>query len=284
MPEGPEVRTISTKLNQYLSGQKLIELRIPADSKFANDLPGCELWSPPYTVSQVSCKGKHIIFVLTKNNQTIYLLNHLNMTGNWHWDSKKPYIRLILVFETGIIYFSDKLKRAKVSFVNSNNISTKLSAIGIDYLQLAVELFSLSTKDFETRYWSEFQMWYKSLYSGKRINWQICKVLMEQDVYSGIGNYLKAEILYKCRMRPDRLMSAIQSHEWNPLFYYILSTIYSAFQAGGLSFSDYSDPDGNIGTFDKVVYDKKFCPLGYPISQDTFKDGRTTHWVQAVQK
>ena len=284
MPEGPEVRTVASKLNQYLSGKILQSIVISDRSKFISGISGSEYWKPSYIVTQVTCKGKNIIFVLQNHNQTLYLFSHLMMTGRWHWDLKDRYLSVSLMFDGFVACFSDKDKKATMKFVPIQNITSTLDNIGIDFLQLAINLFSLSSDKFNEQYYQELKLWYSKMSVGKRRNWQICKILMEQEIYSGIGNYLKAEILYKSRMRPDRLVSEINPDEWNPLFYNILTTIYMSFQCGGLTFSTYSDPDGKVGTFSKVIYENKICPLGYPIITTKFKDNRTTHWVPDVQK
>lgn len=283
-PEGPEVRTVATKLNQHWAGKQLTKLQVSADSQFADGMVGYHMLSMPYTLTQVSCKGKWLIFVLSKDKNHVYLLSHLRMTGRWHWDPTANHIRLILLFGNECLCLSDSRKMATMVVITSSQLQTKLASIGVDYLQMAVELFSMSKVQFETHYKQEFDRWYTCMRSGKRANWQICKSLMDQDVYSGIGNYLKAEILYKSRIRPDRLTAYIQPEEWNPLFYNILVVIYSSFISGGLTISDYWDPEGNKGTFAKVVYNCAHCPLGFPVVTGKFKDGRTTHWVPDVQK
>ena len=115
----------------------------------------------------------------------------------------------------------------------------------------------------------------------------ICKLLMEQSwPFSGIGNYLKAEILYRCKVNPyakvyelddDILVKIARTgHE-------LANTAYSM---GGTSLILFSGHDYQEGGFHTklLVYDKKKDPLGNPVIQDKKTDDkRTTWWVKEVQ-
>ena len=116
---------------------------------------------------------------------------------------------------------------------------------------------------------------------------QICKVLLDQDVIAGIGNYLKAEILYAARIRPDRIISSLSAEELEQLRVAAHTIIVESYRSGGLTIENFQAPDGAKGLFRVKVYGKKTDPEGRPVitsgPEDGLKDGRKTHWVPDYQ-
>ncbi len=80
MPEGPECRTISNDLLQRLYLRKIISLE--ALNGYEKDFTKEYSKVKGFTIQSVLCKGKLIYFTLTQGDKTLYLLNHLNMTGH----------------------------------------------------------------------------------------------------------------------------------------------------------------------------------------------------------
>jgi formamidopyrimidine-DNA glycosylase len=102
----------------------------------------------------------------------------------------------------------------------------------------------------------------------KKPSWEITKVLLEQKIISGIGNYIKAEALYICGIAPHRRIHTLTNDELQKLFC-CLQIICE---------ESYHD------RYEMVVYQKLYDPLGNPVITQTFSDQRTTYWVPLVQK
>ena len=51
----------------------------------------------------------------------------------------------------------------------------------------------------------------------KKPNKTIAEFLMDQSMCAGIGNYLKAEILYDAAISPHRIVKSLDSEEFNKL-------------------------------------------------------------------
>jgi formamidopyrimidine-DNA glycosylase len=114
----------------------------------------------------------------------------------------------------------------------------------------------------------------------------IAQVLMNQSVISGIGNYLKAEILYAARVSPHRECDSLTDKELGRICKYTNQIMNTSYNSGGATILTYKDENGNPGTFSRrfMVYNQKKDPLGNDVIRETTKDKRTTHWVPEVQK
>jgi formamidopyrimidine-DNA glycosylase len=123
----------------------------------------------------------------------------------------------------------------------------------------------------------------KNTKNGKR---KIAVVLMDQSVFSGVGNYLKSEILYQARVSPHATINNIPDEKILEIFEITLKKINESYKSGGASVRDYSDIKGKEGTFSFTfaVYKKKKDPFGNKIVMEKTKDGRTTHWVPELQE
>lgn len=265
MPEGPEVRTIVDTLNSSLKNTKVIQVEVLPQSKYASVWVGAQKPQVPFIIQKVSCKGKQIYFHLDSNR---YLYSHLIMTGKWLWKEGK-YTHVKFHFEDGkVIYYDDSRKWGHLEWLNQSQYEKKLQETGPDLLAGEMTL----------------ELW-KKLFSNKRLQKkQVCDLLMSQKHIAGIGNYLKAEILYRARIRPDRVLSALNEGEIVFLYETAVKTIKESYLSKGLTIATYETPDGSKGSFKLLVYDKKSDHEGNKVVTGKFKDNRTTHWVPAIQK
>ena len=103
---------------------------------------------------------------------------------------------------------------------------------------------------------------------------------MDQQVLSGVGNYLKAEILYAAHIAPTRKVGTLSSEEVLQLLSALRTIPRAALAAKGMTLRDYSSPDGDAGgyQFALKVYGKKGA------SRLKTPDGRITYWDPKMQK
>ena len=132
------------------------------------------------------------------------------------------------------------------------------------------------------------QTFMQSVRGPRRGHMAICKFLMTQEYFAGIGNYLKAEILYRSRVSPFRALSTLTDDEISRLFSVALSTISQAYQAGGLTHGTFLDPDMEKGVFSVYIYKRagERDQHGYIVqfmSKNDSPDGRGTYYVPEVQ-
>jgi DNA-formamidopyrimidine glycosylase len=119
-------------------------------------------------------------------------------------------------------------------------------------------------------------------------NKNICVVLMGQEAISGVGNYIKAEALYACRISPWALVSDLDDTLLVHLYHNIREIAQQSYQGHGASLYTYTGTRKEKGSFQDLlkVYGKQFDPEGRPvviIPEHQSPDKRTTHYVPTYQ-
>ncbi len=250
MPEGPEVRNIACKLNIRLAGANLIS---------------SSLNIPQQKIIRVSCCGKLIIFIMEKG----YLASSLGMTGSWIFE-EGSYTKAVLQTSVGNVYYNDLRGFGKLSYGGEDMLEKRLSRIGFDLLDISLQ------GGFNPQEWEEILN-----HASPRKNISI--FLLDQKPIAGIGNYLRAEILYRAKISPFRTVRSLNKEEKERLRITAQETIVQAYNSNGLTIKDYVDPQGEKGRFVCFVYGRSKDPLGNPIKKKQLS-GRTIHYVEEIQK
>ena len=114
----------------------------------------------------------------------------------------------------------------------------------------------------------------------------LAEALMNQSVVSGVGNYVKAEALYRARLSPHRLTGSLLKEEAEALRQAIVDVMTEAYRKKGASIRTYRTSQDEMGQaqFSFRVYGKKRDPEGNNVVKEETRDGRTTHWVPTLQK
>ena len=286
MPEGPEVKKIAESLNNHLASKVITEIFKTNNNPRHNAIEGFnQLVSLlPLRIGSISSKGKKIIFQLTtlsSPNQMIYLVSSLGTKGSWifnptkHADIYFKVSKLIpisgvsnILLDDVTLYYDDSIHYGVIKLAfNVESFSKIISNIGHDVLSEGL------SKD----------IWLSVVKNPKLSKKQICWLIMEQKYFSGVGNYIKAESLYRSKIRPDRLVADIKDDELELLRTSILAVINESYQANGLTIKDYKDPEGRLGNFITQVYGRNTDPYGNLVIKTQFGDKRTSHWVPNIQ-
>lgn len=274
MPEGPEVTVIRDGLNRHLKGHTVTSVSLPEGSKFLKKSPdGLNDFKKmlPLKVTEVKSKGKFIYFVFEKG---WYLMCRLLMSGGWHLKKAPKHNHCQLEYQVGTasktdsIWFVDQRHFGTLKWTNKkSDLDDELNKLGPDLLNETIN---------ESNYLKTMK---------KHSKKSIAKVLMDQSIFSGIGNYLKAEILYEAKVSPHALIKNLDDAKLKEIFKISVDEIKTSYKAGGASVRHYTDIRGKDGTyaFNFKVYQKKVDPLGNKVKTEKTKDGRTTHWVPDVQ-
>ena len=282
MPEGPEVRCVAESLNRHLSGKHLLWVGLTSNSRYikTGKFKGMSLLKYNNYLHSVRVRGKRIIFVFnTPENKKLYLVSFLGMEGKWLQEPSKHTafsmmfgnIKSItnhdIITEHKMIYYDDSRHFGSLQVYDDSNLEEAFKNIGPDLLNEEVTL----------------EQYISVLTDKKVITKQITSFLLEQKYFSGIGNYLRAEILYAARISPHRLIYTLNEDDITRLHKFSIQILKESYEKNGLTISSYVDPDGTKGAYDAKVYMKKFDPNGYQVIKETFKDRRTTHWVPEIQ-
>jgi formamidopyrimidine-DNA glycosylase len=269
MPEGPEVRITTDFLTQFvgkgMTGYSILSGRY---NKRGN-IPGDNVVTLPARVIAAECKGKFIYITFTEDNNEYYLFSTLGMTGMWS-SKRHKHARFVIFFDDGSeLYYNDIRNFGTLKFIKDKDIlDKKLKSLGPDILTAEIDC-----QGFRNRFI-------------KKQNKTIAECLMNQSVIAGVGNYLKAEILWNSKMSPNRLVRDITNEEWHDLYYNTLTQSQRSYKLGGATIESYRQPNGKEGLYSRrfAVYNQKTDPNGRVVIKETTADKRTTHWVPEIQK
>jgi len=261
MPEGPECFRLAAKLQKLLAGKRLQLVEV-VGGRYKNHGPpeGLERLNESLTkqclrFTEIGAKGKLIYLCLEDD---IYLLSTLGLMGKWvNRGSKHQCMKLCYnegettsSNKTKSIFFIDQLHYGTFSIIFSKKeFDKKLSTIGPSVLapdELTLERFITICRKHSKKAMPEF--------------------LMNQKWISGIGNYLKAEIMYEARCS---IASPISDYTDNQLQRVYEACIRIAYES-------------TFGKYKLKVYRKRKDPLGNAVYTVKTPDKRTTHWVPNI--
>ncbi len=244
----------------------------------------------PLQIEGVTCKGKHIIWICKtlNNGETIYFHNHLAMTGRWCLTkgNNSNLELVILKGETEQSLFFDDIRRFGDFSVqySLDELTEKIKEVGIDLMDVSIKYYCYKDKqlliDTQKSWLNHFNKLNSNNRSRKR---EIYPILMEQKYFAGLGNYLSCELLFECKISPQRKIMDLNSQEIVNIFNKAIELLYCSYRYGGLTIKDFWDPEGKIGKFPRKVYGHDKDPNGYDVIKTKFSNGRTCQWVREVQ-
>lgn len=278
MPEGAEVRYFSEKLSKMVAGYVLLNIVIHRGpykgSKSPRYLPfrkNVEEFAP-HIVEGVRCKGKWMYFVLRGREQFYALGIHHGMEGSWCSDPTNKHIILELIFEYDQhYYFQDSRRFGTFCLLRTRTeLDEKLN-------KLAPDMFYITKKEFKDNF--------SQIKNNSRIrNKRLCELLMEQSLLvSGIGNYMRADILYHAKLDPRREISNLKNDEINALYKSIKHISKESYRCKATTCGNYESAI-HRGLYEPLVYRKEVCPNSCQVVSFVDKKKRTMWWVPEIQK
>ena len=268
MPEGPELRVACDSLNKILLNQEIKEFNILSGRYYPE-----ERYPEKYTefqsllplkLTKIGVKGKLLYFIFSNN---WVILNTFGMSGRWTLNKQK-HCHIEVEFDDKKIWFCDVRRFGTIKFLdNLSSLEKKLNTLGPDILNGDInsdEFLEIMNK-----------------HSGKNIT----KVLMNQSIISGCGNYLKSEALYKSKISPHNAIDKIEKNKLVDLFNNLKQTMIESYHSQGASISTYYNVNDQKGgySFRFLVYGRKIDDNGNTVIHEKTLDGRTSHWVSSIQ-
>lgn len=282
MPENPEIKRMAVELSEVIKGLICVKITINEKNRYFNE----NLFHSDYELDEEEngkrifemrsvCKGvkslgKKLIFGF----KNIRFISSCLLHG--HWFFKEPLnASMCIKFidkDDNItnVYYEDIIKNGLFSIVNNDspNQDYILKDVGPEYMSDEVDLIAFADKvtrpGISKRHIQDF--------------------LMLQSEFSGVGNYLKAEILYASKIHPQRECGDLTKNEIKRLFKNTKNIINESYEAGGLTISTYLSPKGVKGTYDTKVYMRTFDSEGNKVKILKDKNKRKTYFVEEVQK
>lgn len=226
MPEGPEVRRYADELAVVLTGKKIVDIAARTKNARAwlahhrSDIVGKK-------VLTVTAHGKNIIATITGD---FYFYSHQMMWGRWHVLDAK---------EAAVI---DKRERARIAVKDKVAVlmSAPIFEVGagdpfqqIKYLKnLGPNILSYNGSIFDEK---EFL---------RRLNTEsnqiktIGAALLDQSIAAGIGNYLRAEIMFAARINPWLKVNELKKKQSKSLCELIPIIAERAYKRHGVTVTD----------------------------------------------
>jgi len=180
------------------------------------------------------------------------------MSGCWT-DYEVDNPRLVI---NNSIYYSDTRNFGTFTFgMTRSDTQDKLNSLGYDLLNDShdsTEIAGLVIKKNQT----------------------LAQILMNQKIFAGVGNYVKAEALYRARLSPHRTGKSLGFVEALRLVGATQNVLRESYESKPRAFVNYEECGKD---FEKVVYRRNKDPLGNEVVGEETKDKRTTWWVPALQ-
>lgn len=182
MPEGPSILLVKEAVAKF-TGKKIIA--VSGNSKIDQSI------LLDKKIIAFKSWGKH--FLICFDGLTLKI--HFLMFGSYTVDEKKPNraIRLNLTFENGEINFY---------------------TCSVKYLEGDINTHYDWSTDVMNDLWDRKKAKAKLKLIPDKL---ICDALLEQDIFAGVGNIIKNEILYRVRVHPESIVGKIQTAKINKL-------------------------------------------------------------------
>ncbi len=293
MPELPEVETVRKGLEQKLNNFIITRVEICRESTVAYPVRKKEFIDG--LKNSLICKwerrGKYLIANLKKtdrdnvNNENEislknngFLIVHLRMTGHFKLNNT----------------ITNPCKHTRIRFFDNDNNELRYIDVrsfgqmwwirnGLLPKNIIKGLGSLGPEPFS----ENFNIDYLTSVISKKTR-SIKSILLDQKIVAGIGNIYADESLYLAGISPFREARTIKKNELKKLRLAIVDVLKKSIGAGGTTFSDFRDLEGENGNFglQTNVYRRtgKQCRKCKNLIERQKISGRSTHWCRKCQK
>jgi formamidopyrimidine-DNA glycosylase len=272
MPEGCELRISCEKIKPIIQGKQIVNVVMGKSSRFAKN-PIANWQEILSIVEDINVKGKLMYWKLSNGH---YMLNTYGMTGQWsQTETKHSAVSLYytdpnftsieeMTAKCQYLHFNDPRHFGTIKIVNQQQLDEKLSSLGWDPLSENLNIDWVVKKTNKNK--------------------PIGQILMDQKVFCGVGNYIRAEALYRAKINPWRFGKELSKEQIEELCQHIIDVMQESYRLQGASFLTYANVDEERGKYSGFfkVYAQKTDPNGYSIIREEMGD-RTIHWCPEVQ-
>jgi formamidopyrimidine-DNA glycosylase len=270
MPELPEVETIRRFLKKNILNKEIASVQIKLDKIIHQNKKSFINNTKKAVIKDIQRQGKYFIFSLSNG---YYLLIHLRMSGQIlylpHEAPVAKHTHVIISFKNSgyELRFKDVRQFGYMLTLDKGELKNYLAGrIGDDILQVSLPQFE------------------KALKTRKRI---IKSLLLDQKIFSGIGNIYANEALFAAGINPQAISSNLSKKEIDKLYQALMGVLKLAVKLGGSSIGDYILPDNSIGSFQKrhKIYQKQGhpCPVCHTPIKRMKQNGRSTWYCPKCQ-
>jgi len=288
MPELPEVETVRLQLMFAIAGKTISTVK-SLHPKYATTVKTLNKKIKGLTIARVDRIGKLMIFAFKENND-VYLLGHLKMTGQFLVETKDKdltggghtlseddykklpgrHSRVQFDFTDGTrMFFNDMRMFGYLHLVNKEGMLAAKSRFGPEPLLTNFPISTFTQKV-------------------QRSIRPIKAILLDQTVIAGLGNIYVDEVLFQTKIVPTRMGVEITDKEAKELVKASKQILEKAIKAGETTFQHFADTEDKKGNFTNQlkVFGRQNTPCLYCKNdiKKTRVTGRGTHFCERCQK
>lgn len=209
MPEGPEIRHHRNRLLP-MKGKQLTEINILSGRYMRAGIE--KIGAPPgQIVNDVEVKGKLLGFWMDEH----CILATAGMSGWWaQGEPDSKFKRIELVFGKEKFTFVDQRNFGTFKVATHDEANEKFESLGVDVFRND----STTVQDLKSRLAKHAKVF------------PICEVLLDQRIFAGVGNYIRAEAMYKAKIHPKTPARNITDQQLADLWRAIHTTALEAYE------------------------------------------------------
>lgn len=277
MPELPEVEVVRRGLEPFVTGATITAARVVHPRAARHNAGGAaeiEAAITGATITAVRRRGKFAWLECAGLDPAPCLLIHLGMSGQLLVDTATtaaphPHLRAWMSLDNGhVVRFIDQrtfgyLRAARMVETTRGRIPQPIEHIARDLLDPALNIPALAAQL-------------------KSRDIELKRLLLNQEIVSGIGNIYADEMAWAARLHPRQRASRVSRSRLEGLLHSGRGVMEAALAQGGTSFDDlYVDVTGQSGYFAVSLhaYGRQGQPChrcGRPIVREEFM-GRGSH-------
>lgn len=273
MPELPEVETVKRTLQQLVVGKTIKKVAVYWGNIIKYPLP-VEVFQDALVdevIEEIGRRGKFLLFYTTHYT----LVSHLRMEGKYFLEPQdvepNKHVHVLFSFADGTaLWYQDVRKFGTMHLYKRGEES------------LHPPLNKLGPEPFDEAFTVEFLK--EKLSKGNR---KVKVALLDQHIVVGLGNIYVDEVLFRCGIHPETVISQLTEEDYTHLHNAIIQTLSNAIEKGGSTIRSYVNAQGKIGEFQNelYVYGRKGEPCSQCLTEieKTTVGGRGTHYCPQCQ-
>lgn len=243
MPELPEVETVRRGLKTLVLGSQILGSTIGSFSGVIGTIDHA-LFDSLITGSTITNVTRRAKYLFLETNGAAIIQVHLRMTGRLLVTSSDAdpirfqYLAIHLNGDRDLRY-GDQRKFGRVTLIDREGYRALSQRLGPEPLSRSLSQEILGRKL-------------------SRRNGRIKNALLDQQVVAGLGNIYVDEVLFRCRIHPERVSSSLTQIEITRLIRQIRRVLKSAIAFQGTTFSTFENPygEGGCNASQLLVYGK----------------------------
>ena len=287
MPELPEVETVRLQLLHKILNKPIKKIEVFNQKTVANNADFSKKLIGK-SFANITRIGKLLIFSF-KNEQDLFLLTHLKMTGQFFYVNRKEIVGG--GHSSGVDDSKDLPNRhTRIAFYFIDETSLFFNDMRMfGYMKIA-NLFE--TEKAKAKFGQEpisddfdFQKFSERI---KKKNTPIKATLLDQSLVAGLGNIYVDEALFLAGVLPTRKTSELSLKEIKDVIKAGGKVMNKSITYGGTTFQHFLDTGGETGNYTDFlkVFGKQNtpCPKCKTLIQKSRVAGRGTHFCPNCQK